>query len=162
MPTTSTVQYIVVVPANNYFAIGYGLTMFNTDMIAWQANGTNSTAVELYSTGEVAPTIDAHQDYNTTFTFNSTHTTFISTRSLSTGDPGDFIIPTVSMRYNNCELEFGNYDVLCIRKHHLITGAALERESGKLLNESILHSTSPSRTTFTSTTCECDPTYKFY
>ena len=58
MPTNYSVRFTVVIPFNNYFAIGYGLTMFNTDMVIWEANGANSTALDLYSTGEVAPTVD--------------------------------------------------------------------------------------------------------
>lgn len=70
--------------------------MFGTDMVIWEANGQNSKALDLYSYGWETPIIDSQQDYTTTFTYNSTHTTFISDRLLATGDSSDFIITTVS------------------------------------------------------------------
>ena len=96
LPTPNSVRFLVVVPANNYFSIAYGTTMFGTDMVIWEANGPNSKALDLYSYGWETPIIDSQQDYTTTFTYNSTHTTFISDRLLATGDSSDFIIPTVS------------------------------------------------------------------
>ena len=101
MPTPTSVRFMVVVPTNNYFAIGFGTSMFGTDMVIWQANGQDSTAVDLYSSGWYSPVIDSQQDYTTTFTYNSTHTTFISDRLLQTGDHSDFVIPTVSLNVLN-------------------------------------------------------------
>ena len=38
-------------PQDNYFAIGFGKSMLNIDMILWQANGNNSAVSDLWSTG---------------------------------------------------------------------------------------------------------------
>lgn len=37
--TTQTLKFEVSVPDSSWFAIGFGSTMANTDMIAWQASG---------------------------------------------------------------------------------------------------------------------------
>jgi hypothetical protein len=46
-----TLTFIATVPNNNYFAIGFGPSMRNTDMILWQAQGTSSKTTDLWSTG---------------------------------------------------------------------------------------------------------------
>ena len=57
----------MTVKANSYFSIGYAPTMFNTDMVMWQANGANSKVTDLWSTGHSAPATDSNQDYTSTF-----------------------------------------------------------------------------------------------
>jgi hypothetical protein len=37
--TNQTLKFEVSVPDNSWFAIGFGSTMANTDMIVWQASG---------------------------------------------------------------------------------------------------------------------------
>lgn len=96
MPTATTVRFRVVVPVNNWFAVGFGKTMSSCDMVIWESNGKNSACYDLWSYGETTPEIDQQQDYTTTFTYNKTHTVFTSDRKLNTGDVYDFIIPTVS------------------------------------------------------------------
>ena len=48
------------VPNNQYLSIGLRNSMFNTDMILWQANGKNSKGVDLWSRGHFSPEIDDH------------------------------------------------------------------------------------------------------
>ena len=59
MGAVDTVSFYVIVPNNQYFAIGFGSSMFGADMVMWQANGNSSKAVDLYSTGESTPSTDA-------------------------------------------------------------------------------------------------------
>ena len=92
----NTVRFLVEVPNNQYFSIGFGPTMFGCDEVVWEANGQNSAAYDLWSIDYRTPSIDPHQDYTTTYVYNGTHVTFTSDRVLNTGDNLDFIIPTVS------------------------------------------------------------------
>ena len=48
------------VPHNQYLSIGLRNSMFNVDMILWQANGRNSKGVDLWSRGHFEPDIDTH------------------------------------------------------------------------------------------------------
>ncbi len=68
-------------------------------MIIWEANSDQSRAVDLWSTGHDTPKTDSRQDYNSTFTYNSTHVVFISDRLWNTGDPYDFVIKNVSEEF---------------------------------------------------------------
>ena len=88
-----TIRYKVVVPNNQFLAIGYGPSMTGTDMVIWEANGLQSINLDLYSVTHGKPSTDSQQDYNTSFVFNGTHVTFTSNRAVFTGDPNDFIIP---------------------------------------------------------------------
>ena len=75
--------------------------MFDTDMIIWQANGSQSTALDLWSRGHLTPQIDTSQDWYTTFTHNKTHTTFISIRGASSRDQEqDSYLPFVKFFVN--------------------------------------------------------------
>jgi hypothetical protein len=93
VPTPDTIRFQVVVPNGQYFSIGFGKTMTNCDMVIWEANGMNSKALDLWSTGRSVPMTDPSQDYTTTFDYNGTHVTFTSTRKLNTGDRYDYVIP---------------------------------------------------------------------
>ena len=66
MSKPDTVSFQVVVPNNNYFSIGFGSTMWSTDMVVWMANGYQSQTIDLWSTGDWKPLTDGQQDYNTT------------------------------------------------------------------------------------------------
>jgi len=59
MSGPTTVSFRTVMPDNDYFAIGFGSSMTNTDMILWQSNGANSKATDLWSTGHSTPTTDS-------------------------------------------------------------------------------------------------------
>lgn len=78
------IVYDVCVQPNTWFAIGYGSSMTNTDMVWWSGNGTYSSQLDLYSTGTTTPNIDPVNYYNTTWMVNGDgSTTFRSTRPLN-------------------------------------------------------------------------------
>ena len=82
-------MFNITVPNQNYFAIGFGLTMIDTDMILWQANGDNSLTTDLWSTYRgVTPTPDERQSVVSSFYFNETANTvsFNTSRPMETGD----------------------------------------------------------------------------
>jgi len=58
LPDEQLVKFIVSVKANQWFSIGYAPTMYNTDMVLWQAKGAYSSVTDLWSTGHVKPTTD--------------------------------------------------------------------------------------------------------
>jgi hypothetical protein len=69
--------------------------MTNCDMVIWQANGKDSVVQDLWSTGRDTPRIDQRQDYVSTYTFNTTHVSFVSDRKINTKDSQDFVIKNV-------------------------------------------------------------------
>ena len=95
MVNATHVRFSATVPNNHYFSIGFGSTMYSTDMVVWQANSQNSLVLDLWSTGHQTPITDKVQNYVSTIKFNSTHTSFISDRALQTGDSQDFTITKV-------------------------------------------------------------------
>ena len=84
-----------------WFSIGFGDSMFETDMIAWHANGTNSYVEDYYSKRRAAPKIDDQRDVE--FIFGQVPASsptdypkvyFMTWRPLDTGDTEeDFLIP---------------------------------------------------------------------
>ncbi len=95
MLNETTASFTAIVPNNQYFAIGFGKTMTNCDMVLWQANGNASLVTDLWSTGRSTPGKDAIQNYQSNFTFNGTHVEFVSVRLLNTSDAKDAVIPYV-------------------------------------------------------------------
>ena len=59
-PETKMVTFVATVPNNNYFAIGFGTSMRNTDMILWQAIGEKSVTTDLWSTSYGRPATDSN------------------------------------------------------------------------------------------------------
>lgn len=92
--TNDVVVYDVLVMAQSYLAIGYGTSMTNTDMCYWGSNGASSLQEDLWSTGNTAPTVDAVNEYTTTFVVNADNSvSFRSLRPLApTGTPNAFVI----------------------------------------------------------------------
>ena len=83
-PINDVVVYDVCVPDGNWFAIGYGSSMTNTDMVWWSANTTNSTQLDLYSLTTTTPSIDAQNAYTTVWTLMDDNSVkFRSTRPLN-------------------------------------------------------------------------------
>jgi hypothetical protein len=81
-----------VIPNNSWFAIGFGPTMTNTDMIAWFADDKIGETRDLWSTSHAAPKID---ETNSLVEFSAPSydaatdmMTFITRRALDTGDSG--------------------------------------------------------------------------
>ena len=58
---TSEVFIVADVPANNYFSLGFGETMYNTDMILWQNFQTSTKTTDLWSTSHDRPVSDTKQ-----------------------------------------------------------------------------------------------------
>ena len=77
------------VPDNSWFSIGFGQDMYDTDMILWQASGSNSKAMDLYSTGHSTPSMQETQNVPSEQPIvNAANSTvsFITTRDMDTGD----------------------------------------------------------------------------
>ena len=53
----------------------------------------------MYSTGHSQPSTDSINDYKTTYTTNSTHVTFVSTRAMNTGDSNDYVVVLVIFKF---------------------------------------------------------------
>lgn len=90
------VTFVATVPNNNYFAIGFGTSMRNTDMILWQAIGEKSVTTDLWSTGHGRPATDSNQNLDSSFMVSPDGKTvkFTTKRFLNTNDSQDFVIPT--------------------------------------------------------------------
>ena len=71
--------------------------MYDCDMVIWQANEMSSQIQDLYSFGLTTPSIDAQQDYVTSYSYDRTFVNFTSDRALITGDDFDFDIPIVNI-----------------------------------------------------------------
>lgn len=83
-------------PTNNYFAIGFGPVMANTDMILWQANGKQSMTSDMWSTSAgIVPINDTAQNLISSYVINANDTvTFTTTRYMNTKDSKqDFVFP---------------------------------------------------------------------
>ncbi len=53
-----TINFIVNVPHNSYFAIGFGTSMTDTDMLAFRSSKDKSKVEDLWSTGHTKPMTD--------------------------------------------------------------------------------------------------------
>jgi len=82
------VHFTITVPNNNYFAIGFGPTMYSTDMILWQASGATSKVTDLWSTSHAKPLADKKNDLVSSFEVSSDgkSVTFTTSRKLNTND----------------------------------------------------------------------------
>ena len=88
------------VPANSYFAIGFGSSMTNTDMSYWLNDGTESGSVQqqVYSTGESEPQLytDSYNCYTTVssvFDSSDNSVTITQTRPLDCNHENTYVIP---------------------------------------------------------------------
>ncbi|CDW87608.1 cytochrome b5-like heme steroid binding domain containing protein [Stylonychia lemnae] len=96
MINNKTLRLFMTVPINNFFAVGFGSQMVNTDMILTQSRGNLSTAYDLWSTRHGRPSTDEVQDIKYGFIWNETHTTFQIDRKIDTGDTAqDFVVIVV-------------------------------------------------------------------
>ena len=91
----NTFQMTATVPDSNYFAIGFGENMYNTDMILWQAEQEKSRVTDLWAIHHMEPQRDLLQSLNSTFShdINAETVTFTTTRKFDTEDPYDFLVP---------------------------------------------------------------------
>ena len=94
--TINQFTFIATVPNNNYFSIGFGPTMTNTDMILWQANGKiKSRTSDLWSFDLTTPMNDSSQNLYSTHVVNANGSvTFTTLRNMTTPDSRrDFDFP---------------------------------------------------------------------
>lgn len=87
----------VSMPDNAYFSIGFGDSMYNTDMLAWFSDNGTGSVVDYYSEGEYTPSEDITQNFSEGLAnaFDSTmkRMTFVTRRPLDTSDlDGDFVV----------------------------------------------------------------------
>jgi len=88
----------VQMPEDSYFAIGFGASMTNTDMIAWFHQKGRGFATDLWSTQWGRPSTDAIQNIREgeapSYNSSTKMMTFVTRRPLDTGDSSqDFMIP---------------------------------------------------------------------
>jgi len=79
------ITLVARVPDNTYLSVGWGETMYETDMIVWQATKKGESS-DLLSLDHSTPKIDESQDYKTTMKKYKGGKKFTSVRSLDTGD----------------------------------------------------------------------------
>ena len=86
--TLNQFTFITTVPNNNWFSLGFGPTMTNTDMILWQANGaTGSRTSDMWSRSQSTPVNDTIQNIKSTYVVNTNGSvTFTTLRNMTTGD----------------------------------------------------------------------------
>ena len=86
------VKFKATVGQNKYFAIGFGTSMINTDMIIFFASDEGSV-MDAYSTGYQAPTAEAIQSIEDLIvTIENGIYTFECYRAMNTGDPQDHVL----------------------------------------------------------------------
>ena len=84
-------------PDNAYFSIGFGDSMYNTDMLAWFSDNGTGSVVDYYSEGEFTPSEDITQNFSeglaNAFDSTTKRMTFVTRRPLDTSDlDGDFVV----------------------------------------------------------------------
>ena len=82
------------IPIDSYFAIGFGATMDNTDMIVWRSKGTETFVDNLFSLDRSVPQTDG-TDYLESTVSDSTDgkwKIFETKRKLDTGNAKDYAI----------------------------------------------------------------------
>lgn len=83
------IRYVVDMPVNTFLGIGYGVSMDNTDLVAFVANEKNPTVLDLFAHGEYLPPIDDYNNYITSIaqsTEGPNRLTFTSVRAFQTND----------------------------------------------------------------------------
>ena len=84
---TEELQFKVNMRNNSWIALGFGESMFNTDMMGWHALGENSYTADYWATRNGTPDWDDNNDLNTTHVVEPDgRVTFTTTRKLDTGD----------------------------------------------------------------------------
>ena len=96
-PINQTINYIANIPNKGYFSVGYGTSMYNTDMIVWFAMGATSSQSDLYSTSHDKPKTLTPNSYVTTFVVQAASTQFYSSRTLVASGKDTYNIPLDSV-----------------------------------------------------------------
>ena len=111
------ILYTAKVPNGSYLSVGYGTSMFNTDMILWSANGASSKQQDMYSTGHYNPSYSSKRNaYTTKFTYDDTFTFFESSRPLAKTSPGTYVIP-VGQEFNMIFAFYQNHNMVYHNKN---------------------------------------------
>jgi len=65
--STNLIQFNAHVKTGSYLAVGFGTSMTNADMVAWEAGANPEASIcqDLYSTGETRPILDSNNEYTT-------------------------------------------------------------------------------------------------
>lgn len=129
------------IPDKSWFAIGFGAKMENTDMIGWHAENGVGYTKDYWSTSYGTPREDASQDVKDdsppTFDAVTNKMTFVTRRSLDTGDTGeDFLIEPnsilpMSWAYKRGTSDFKKHDErgvwsLAVSRDGVITDGGLD------------------------------------
>ena len=100
---------IVSMPDQMWFSIGFGNDMWDTDMIGWHADGTNSRVLDYFSTAKISPELDEQQDVeyyynlfdpdeNDPEDYPKVH--FLAYRDLDTGDMDKDYLITLNKQHD--------------------------------------------------------------
>jgi hypothetical protein len=84
--------FTATVPNNNYLAIGFGTSMFGTNMISFQANGDESFADNLYAIQHAKPDSIDRTVLTTTTQINPENVIFTVKRKFDTGLDNGYVI----------------------------------------------------------------------
>jgi len=86
------VVFDVTLQNNMWFAVGFGSSMVNTDIVAWSTYGVQSEQVDLYSRGNYFPGADRVNAYTTSIDVDAAtgRVHFVSSRPMETGNANDF------------------------------------------------------------------------
>ena len=99
--TENELDFKVVMPNHYYLAIVYlgysgAEDHLQSDMVLWQASGSDSAVFDLWSASweNPVPVIDEVNDYTTTMEYDAERqsVTFESKRALDTGDEFDYVV----------------------------------------------------------------------
>ena len=90
---TSLVNFEVTVEQSSYFAMGYGVDMFDVNMVAWIANSASSSQKTMWSTSESGPATSTEEYTTTIVSYDAASTLFTSTRTLNPGFTNSYVIP---------------------------------------------------------------------
>ena len=83
------VVFTATIPNNTYLAIAFGHDMIGTDMILWQANGSDSAVHDMWSTNFATPMFDKFDHTTSTIAHGKIGTgkkIFTTSRSYDTMD----------------------------------------------------------------------------
>lgn len=93
-PVKELVQFDVTIKANTYFAVGFGTSMVDCDMVLFQGQGAKGLVTDRWSVGYEAPRLDIVQDVAWTGSLDAGQYQISATRKLDTGDSRqDWVIP---------------------------------------------------------------------
>ena len=94
--TGSTLTITATCKTGSWYALAFGTTMTNTDMLIFETNGGASIS-DRYATGQSTPSSSEAQSWTlSSSTTSGTNTVFTVTRALNTGESTDYAVTTGS------------------------------------------------------------------